>query len=262
MTPAHSVSKSSKVATAPGALRSFGRTTSRMSEKDLEKLDTRLAPYELHIDIPENIGSSGQVFPEPLELTQIFRKKKAPLVVEIGCGNGEYIFNRATAHPSANHIGVEVYKNGLRSLVFKLEQLYAEEEQDVSNLKMCTQDARFLLTALPENSVDEVVILYADPWPKKKHHKRRLINTELLNMLGTTIKPGGTLFIATDWPDYAKWILAHALAHPVFELDADCPADLGMPPQGWRSTKYERKALKEGRKPWYFTFKRVEESAT
>lgn len=243
----------------PGVMRSFGRTATRMSPAEQAQLEARLAPYGIEIKKERTISSSSSalMFPQTLNLDDVFVRKNRPLVVEVGMGNGEYLFNRASQNIQENHIGIEVYKNGLRSLARKLEE--AEKNgKGLKNIKICDEDARTVLAALPEASVDELVILYPDPWPKKRHHKRRIVNQELLNVAAQVIKPGGTLFIATDIADYAHWALGHVLAHPAFECLAQNPADLGVPPVGWQATKYERKAMKAGRVSWYLTFHRVD----
>lgn len=222
-----------------GRLRSFGRTSSRLSVKDQEKLDTKLQPYLLTANNAHNV--------------------KAPqkLVVELGMGNGACLATRAEKEPETTFIGCEVYKNGLNSLVNTLN------DKNIQNLQICHDDARDLLENIPEKSVDELVILYPDPWPKNKQKKRRIINSELLKLADKAIKEDGVLFIATDIPDYMMWILREVYSHDTFFPTAISPEEWAQAPAWWHSTKYEQKAMKQGRKPWYMTFKRnVDKSNT
>ena len=231
-----------------GRQRSFGRTSSRLSQEELKKLDDRIAPFAMHVT--DNI---------PINLEELFpnHTSNSKLIVELGIGNGLLLANRATHHHENRHIGVEVYKNGLQTLVIETEK------QKLENLRICNDDARRVLENLPENSVDELVILYPDPWPKKKHNKRRIIQLDLLQMADRVIKTNGTLFIATDIPDYMMWILREIYNHDVFFPTAISPEEWAKAPDWWIETKYEKKATLAGRKPWYIEFKRnVDKSNT
>jgi tRNA (guanine-N7-)-methyltransferase len=223
-----------------GRLRSFGRTSSRLTKKDQEKLDLKISPYLLNAPDASNI---------------ITHKQKT--IVELGMGNGASLANRAKIEPKNHYIGCEVYKNGLASLVRTLE------ENNIQNLQICHDDARDLLENTPKKSIDELIILYPDPWPKNKQKKRRIINQELLNLAHKTIKDDGVLFIATDIPDYMMWILREIYNHEIFFPTAISPEEWATPPLWWHSTKYEQKAIQQGRKPWYITFKKnVDKSNT
>lgn len=223
-----------------GRLRSFGRTSSRMTKKDQENLDEKLKPYLLKAQDAANLD--------------VHINKK---ILELGMGNGASLANRAKNQPENHFIGCEVYKNGLNSLVRTLE------EHNIQNLKICHDDARDLLENIPENSVDELIILYPDPWPKNKQKKRRIINQELLDLAHKVIKSDGELFIATDIPDYMMWILREVYAHNIFFPTATSPSEWALAPTWWQSTKYEQKAIQQGRKPWYMTFKKnVDKSNT
>ena len=172
-------------------------------------------------------------------------------------GNGACLANRAHNEPENQFIGCEVYKNGLNTLVNTLNQ------QNTQNFKICHDDARDLLENLPENSVDELIVLYPDPWPKNKQKKRRIVNEELLNLGDRILKDDGILFIATDIPDYMMWILREVYTHNTFFPTAISPEEWATAPTWWHSTKYEQKAIKQGRKPWYMTFKKnVDKSNT
>lgn len=211
-----------------GRQRSFGRTSSRMNLSQQQKLDDKL---------------------EKLNLSQPFTQS-GKLIVELGIGNGELLFHRAKENPNDRFIGVEVFKNGLRTLVNNIEK------EKLTNARILNFDARDVLEKLEANSVDELIVLYPDPWPKARHKKRRIINQEFLELASHVIKEDGTLFLTTDIPDYAVWMLKEVYTHGEFFPSAISPDQWSKKPTWWHSTRYEQKAFKAGRKPWYMTFKR------
>lgn len=220
----------------PGRQRSFGRMASRMSVAEQDKLEQRLHAVGLEIMHGRIDGAAA------------FIPAAQKRVVEVGIGNGLQLFERAQANPQHGFVGVEVYKNGLRSVLGKIEQT------GLHNIKLASIDAREVLEALPAGSIDQLVVLYPDPWPKKKHNKRRIVQQDFLNSAARLLKPGGELFCATDMPDYALWILREVYTHGGFNVPAASPLAWATPPTWWVSTKYEQKALREGRQPWYFSF--------
>lgn len=161
--------------------------------------------------------------------------------IEIGFGGGEHLAAQAKQHPNIQFIGCEPYLNGVASLLGHME------EQQIDNIQILTDDARLLLESLPESSIDRVFILYPDPWPKARHHNRRIISNATLDMLVQIMKPGATLRIATDHDDYATWIMAHLLDHPNIEWHPITKADWQTPPEDWVETRYEQKAKKSGK---------------
>ncbi|MDX1975520.1 MAG: tRNA (guanosine(46)-N7)-methyltransferase TrmB [Rickettsiales bacterium] len=171
--------------------------------------------------------------------------------LEIGFGGGEHLAHQATNNPTIGMIGCEPYVNGIAGLLGHIDQ----HKND--NIRVFTQDARLLMERLPTASFSRAYVLYPDPWPKSRHHKRRLINTEFLTALARLIKPEGELRIASDDYDYVTWILAHALPHPDFRWEAQNSTDWLKPWDDWFSTRYEQKALAAGRIPTYLTFTRL-----
>jgi tRNA (guanine-N7-)-methyltransferase len=225
-----------------GRQRSFGRTSSRMSLADQKKLDTRLEKFQIsYTDNAKNKIDLNKTFPRSEEI-----------VVELGVGNGDSVYIRAGNEPKNGFIGVEVYKNGLRSLTINME------EKSLENLKISNDDARNILEALPQKSVDELVVLYPDPWPKKRHNKKRIIQRDFLELASRVLKDDGSLFIATDIPDYAFWIIREMMQEGSFYPTAIDPIEWTKAPAWWTPTKYEQKALKLGRRPWYMTFRLTE----
>lgn len=171
--------------------------------------------------------------------------------LEIGFGGGEHLAHMAALHPSIHMIGCEPYINGISGLLKEVE------EKHLDNIRIYTDDVRELLNTMPDACLERVYILYPDPWPKARHHKRRLIQKPLLDMLARVMKPDAELRIATDWDDYATWILERLLVHPSFEWTAHKATDWTQPWDEWIPTRYEQKARREGRTSSYFIFRRL-----
>lgn len=165
------------------------------------------------------------------------------VVLEIGFGAGEHLLAQAQHYPDRLYIGCEPFINGVAKCLAGIDKL------KLKNIRLFTDDARLLVQKLPENSVDEVYILFPDPWPKLRHNKRRLVNEETLSMLARIHKKGGKLLIATDHEDYSVWILEHLLKSPDYRWLAEKKADWANPPAVWAETKYQRKTSAEGRAP-------------
>lgn len=165
------------------------------------------------------------------------------VALEIGFGGGEHLLAQAIHRPDTLFIGCEPFINGVAKCLAGIDR------QKIKNIRLYTRDARELVMAMPEQSVDEVFILFPDPWPKLRHNKRRLVNHETLGMLARIHKPGGRLLIATDHVDYSTWILEHLLATPHYTWTAERAKDFTTPPADWTQTKYQRKTSAEGREP-------------
>jgi tRNA (guanine-N7-)-methyltransferase len=131
------------------------------------------------------------------------------------------------------------------------------EAEDLANVRVWDDDVTKLLPRLPDAAFDRVVILYPDPWPKRRQRKRRLVSDDTLAALARILKPGGTLRFASDIDDYIGWVLVRALRSDDFRWTAQGPDDWRRPWDGWPGTRYEAKALREGRVPSYLTFERV-----
>ncbi|MSU92304.1 tRNA (guanosine(46)-N7)-methyltransferase TrmB [Rhodobacteraceae bacterium 2CG4] len=171
--------------------------------------------------------------------------RRAPLVLEIGFGGGEHLLAQAAARPEADFIGCETFVNGVAMLLPRLDSA------GLTNVRVHMGDARDLLDVLPEAALDAVYLLYPDPWPKKKHRRRRFVNPDTLGPLARTLRPGGRFRIATDIPDYVRHSLEKLHAAPEFAWTAERPGDWRSPWPGWHRTRYEAKALRQGRTPTY-----------
>ena len=168
-----------------------------------------------------------------------------PCWLEIGFGAGEHLAWQATHNPATAMIGCEVYRNGIAALLGQIERL------KIPNIRIWPEDARDLIDRLPERSVARAFLLFPDPWPKSRHAERRFIGGENLDSLARTLMPGAELRVASDDATYLDWIGEHLPGHPAFEL-VDEPGR----PADWPPTRYEQKALKAGRQPGYFRYRR------
>ena len=171
--------------------------------------------------------------------------------LEIGFGGGEHLAAQALAHRDINIVGCEPFVNGMAKLLAVIEQ------ENLDNVRVWDDDVTDLLPTLPDASFDRVYILYPDPWPKRRQRKRRLVSEETLEMLARVMKPGAELRFASDIDDYIGWVLARTLRSPHFRWTATRADDWRKPYEGWPGTRYEAKAIREGRVPSYLTFVRV-----
>ncbi|MGD1933989.1 MAG: tRNA (guanosine(46)-N7)-methyltransferase TrmB [Candidatus Phaeomarinobacter sp.] len=170
--------------------------------------------------------------------------------LEIGFGGGEHLCARAAEHPDIGFIGCEPFLNGVA------KTLAAVEEQQLLNIRIHHGDARDVLDALAPATLDRVYLLYPDPWPKARQNKRRFVGSDTLESLARVIRPGKILEVASDIPDYIDWTQREISKDGHFlETDAS-KASHDTPPPGWPGTRYEAKALREGRTPCYLEFER------
>lgn len=188
--------------------------------------------------------------PPPGLLSALFKAPVGEVRLEIGFGGGEHLLHRATAEPAVGFIGVEPFVNGMARLMGKL----AVEPLD--NLRVYADDATRLLDWLPAASIAEIYLLYPDPWPKKRHWKRRFVSDVNLDRFARALRPGGLFRFASDIDTYVNWTLLHCRHHHAFEWQANSAGDWHKPYPGWPGTRYEAKAIREGRTPAYLTFLR------
>jgi tRNA (guanine-N7-)-methyltransferase len=157
--------------------------------------------------------------------------------LEIGFGGGEHMAAQAALRPDVLVLGAEPFLNGVASALRHVD------EAGLDNVRLREGDARQLLLDLPDGCLTRVFILFPDPWPKTRHHKRRLIQTDVIAELARTLKPGGRLRFATDWADYADWTLAKLTKSPDFKWLAERADDWRKPPTDHVTTRYEQKRL-------------------
>jgi tRNA (guanine-N7-)-methyltransferase len=189
--------------------------------------------------------------PVPATLAALFPVPVEAVHLEIGFGGGEHLLAEADRLPERGFIGVEPFVNGMAKL------LSALASAPRPNLRLYDDDATRLLDWLPDASLAGIDLLYPDPWPKKRHFKRRFVNARNLDRFARVLAPGGMFRFASDIDTYVDWTLRHCRDHPDFAWTAGRAADWHTPFEGWPGTRYEAKALREGRRPAYLTFRRV-----
>lgn len=186
----------------------------------------------------------------PADLRHLFKASVGGVRLEIGFGGGEHLFHRASSVPDSGFIGAEPFVNGMAKMMMALER------EPLENIRVFDEDATRLLDWLPAASLDGIDLLYPDPWPKKKHWKRRFVSKVNLDRFARVLKPGGQFRFASDIDTYVNWTLLHCRAHAGFEWQAERASDWHQPYEGWPGTRYEAKAIREGRPPAYLTFMR------
>ncbi len=174
-----------------------------------------------------------------------------PLWLEIGFGGAEHLIAQAQANPDVCLIGIEPYLNGVA------KALVGVEEDKLDNVRLVRGDARLILQSMPDGFLDRIFILYPDPWPKKRHNKRRLVQGEFVTELARVLKPGGHLRFASDIDHYQAWALAHILDDGHFSWTANRADDWRTAPDDHVPTRYEGKAKKAGRPCVYLDFVRT-----
>jgi tRNA (guanine-N7-)-methyltransferase len=170
--------------------------------------------------------------------------------MESGFGGGEHLIAEAEHHPRVGFIGVEPFVNGMA------KALAAIDERKLANIRLHHGDAADLLAWLPAGSLVRVDLLYPDPWPKRRHWKRRFVQNESIAALARLLRPGGEFRFATDIPDYAAWTLARFMRAADFAWTAERADDWRLPWPNFSGTRYEAKAKREGRAPCYLIFRR------
>ena len=189
--------------------------------------------------------------PPPAPLAALFPVPVGEVRLEIGFGGGEHLHHRAGLMPRSGFIGVEPFVNGMAKLMARLG------EAPRGNIRVYGDDATRLLDWLPDASLCGIDLLYPDPWPKKRHWKRRFVGRANLDRFARVLRPGGEFRFASDIDSYVNWTLLACRAHPAFAWTAAGADDWRIPYPGWPGTRYEAKALREGRAPAYLTFLRV-----
>lgn len=210
-------------------IRSFGRLRGKnLTEDKMEKLENNLQNIGINLD------------DDFVKLT----KNYSGVFFEIGFGQGEHTAHQAVLNPNYLMIGCETYVNGVISLTNRIKS---------ENVRIYNDDARDLLEKLPDNYIDKVFILFPDPWPKKRQNKRRIMNEEFLQLLKSKMKYNGKLFFASDIENYIDWTMEkiQGIFKPTFNSVEECKNN---PPEWWIETKYQKKAIKEGRDSYFMEF--------
>jgi tRNA (guanine-N7-)-methyltransferase len=218
----------------------FGRRSGKRLHKGQDALYRDVLP-RLAIALPEATLDPRTLFPSA-----------GRIELEIGYGGGEHLARIAGENPATGFIGCEVFSGGIAKL------LEAIDTRGLANARLFTDDALKLLVKLPDASLDAAYLLYPDPWPKTRHHKRRFVSPTTLDELARVLRPGSVFRFATDIEDYADWTLAHIVREPRFRFAPARPGIWHEPWPGWQSTRYEEKARLEGRMTsFYLEFERL-----
>ena len=189
--------------------------------------------------------------PAPQPLAALFPVPVDDVRLEIGFGGGEHLVAEAIAAPGTGFIGVEPFIEGLAKAVSSIAV------QGLATIRLHDGDAVHVLDWLPATSISRVDLLYPDPWPKRRHWKRRFVSTANLDRIARVLSPGGLFRVASDIDDYIAWTLRHLMPRADFAWTAEVADDWRKPFPGWPGTRYEAKALVAGRRPTYLAFRRV-----
>jgi tRNA (guanine-N7-)-methyltransferase len=217
-----------------------GRRKGRPLRANLQRLMDELLP-RLRVAPP----GAGALDPHAL-----FDPPRERIWLEIGFGGGEHLAWQAAQRPDVGLLGCEVFANGIATLLREVEA------RRLDNVRIWDEDARALLDLLPEASLERVFLLFPDPWPKRRHANRRFVGPGTLDALARALRDGAEVRLASDDPKMQAWMLAHLVGHPAFEWLQDTAAETLARPDDWPETRYEAKALAEGRTPLYLRFRR------
>ena len=218
----------------------YGRRKGNALRGRKQKLMDELLPKLIIDPMSSRIDDLATLFPRPVNA----------LHLEIGFGGGEHLTNQADLNRDVGFIGVEPFINGMAKMLGTIE------DHQLENVRLYDDDASQLLDWLPDNCLDRIDLLYPDPWPKKRHWKRRFISQNNLDRFVRVLKPGGRFRFASDIDTYINWTLQHIDAQRQLNWLAQTASDWQSPWDGWTRTRYEAKAIREGRPPAYLQFTR------
>ena len=219
-------------------IRSFVRREGRFTAAQQRAVELLMPRY----GVPEGRGT--------LDLAQLFGRA-APVHLEIGFGNGDALAAMAAMHPENDYLGIEVHRPGVGALLRRLEV------DGLANVRVASTDAvQFIGERLPDESLDAVYLFFPDPWPKKRHHKRRIVQAEFVQRVRQTLRIGGEFRLATDWADYAQWMLAVLTDAEGFDNTAG-PGRFAPRPAARPLTRFERRGQRLGHEVWDLAFVRA-----
>ena len=241
MAPARAPGPRDEDATAHAGGSFFGRRKGHKLRIHQADLIDNLLPH-LALDI----GS-----PAPASLTELFEADVGDVRLEIGFGGGEHLIAEAQAFPEIGFIGCEPYVNGMAKILTQIET------HNIGNIRLYAGDAAELLAWAPSQSIARLDLIHPDPWPKRRHWKRRFVQDATIAAMARVIKSDGEFRFVSDIDDYCAWTLAHLMRSPDFVWTAERASDWREPWSGYTMTRYGRKAEREGRVAAYLRFKRV-----
>ena len=188
--------------------------------------------------------------PPPADLASLFANRVERIRLEIGFGGGEHLIRQAEAHADTGFIGCEPFVNGMAKALASIDA------RKLTNIRLHHADAMDLIDWLPAGSAARIDLLYPDPWPKRRHWKRRFVSDESVAKFARILAPGGEFRFASDWANYAEWTLLRLLRSREFTWTAARADDWRQPWPEFGGTRYEAKAMREGRAPCYLVFRR------
>ena len=219
----------------------FGRRKGHKLRPHQAQLIETLLP-RLAIDLSRSApGNLAALFPAPI----------TDIHLEIGFGGGEFMIAQAQAHPQRGFIGVEPFVNGMA------KALAAIEKHELRNVRLHFDDATDLIAWLPQGALARIDLIHPDPWPKRRHWKRRFVQDAMVERLARILRPGGEFRFVTDIADYAAWTLQRLLRSPDFEWTAQCADDWRKPWPDFIQTRYHAKAAQEERASCFLIFRRI-----
>lgn len=223
----------------------YGRRKGRPLRAGRQRLVDELLP-RIRVDLSRGAVDPRTLFDTPVD----------DIWLEVGFGGGEHLAEQARRHPRTGIIGCEPFINGVGRLLGEIDR------DELRTIRIHDDDARDLLDCLPDASIGRTFVLFADPWPKARHHRRRFIGQENLPRLARVMRDGAELRLASDQMPLIRWMLFHTLSSGYFDWLADGPADWRNPPDDWSATRYETKAMARGERCVYLTFRRRPRQAT
>ena len=238
----------------PDVPKFFGRRKGRVVRKAKQFLLEKM--------LPQMRVTSAADF----DVEKLFGGAKKEICLEIGFGDGQHLYGQAKNNPQNGYVGVEVFQNGVANLLTlisgikdgdKLPEEIRAEDYPVRNIRVYDDDVRLLFKQFPDNFFDKVFLLFPDPWPKKKHAGRRFVNPDNLKEVYRVLKTGGLFRIATDHPVYKRHVLRTMHQDAGFIWTAKCGEDWKREPADWVRTKYQQKAVREGRRPVFFDYRKI-----
>ncbi len=215
----------------------------------------------------ENMLPQMRVTPQTnFNVENLFSTPKQEICLEIGFGDGQHLFGQALNNPQNGYIGVEVFQNGVANLLTLISGIKEGDnlpnhvniyDYKVQNIKVFDDDVRLLFKAIPDAFFDKIYLLFPDPWPKNKHAGRRFVNPDNLAEIKRILKSGGLFRIATDHPVYKRHVLRTMYKDTNFVWTAKCGNNWRREPADWVKTKYQQKAIREGRRPVFFDYRKI-----
>jgi len=219
----------------------FGRRKGHKLRQHQADLVDNLLPH-LALDITQGA---------PSDVREMFDPRAEELRLEIGFGGGEHLAAEAEIHPATGFIGCEPYVNGMAKILAQIEA------RNIGNIRLLAGDAAELLAWLPKTSLSRIDLIHPDPWPKRRHWKRRFVQDKTIAAMARVLKQGGEFRFVCDIDDYCAWTLSHLSRSPDFVWLAERADDFRKPWDGYTMTRYGKKAAREGRKAAYLRFRRV-----